>query len=184
MSVEGNFFGSTLVAIRPDDPPAQSLSLVAGLALIEAIDIGIPAQPLMLKWPNDVLLLGKKLAGILLERNEDRIAVGFGVNLAGAPQLDDRQTASLHGQLTPHAFVPLLAASFARLTRLWRVSDPALLVQAWLARGHPIGTSLTVHASAETIVTGRFDGLEPDGALRLRRDDGSFELIRAGDVEL
>lgn len=184
VSVPGNFFGSTLVTARPDDPPAQSLSLVAGLALIEAIDIGVPAQPLILKWPNDVLLLGRKLAGILLERNEDRIAVGFGVNLAGAPQLDDRQAASLQGQVTPQAFAPLLAASFARLIRLWRVSDPALLVQAWLARAHPVGTALTVHANADAIVAGRFDGLEPDGALRLRREDGSLELVRAGDVEL
>ena len=184
VSVEGNYFGSTMVAVRAGDPPAQSLSLVAGLALIEAIDIAIPAQPLMLKWPNDVLLLGRKLAGILLERNEDRIAVGFGVNLAGAPQLDDRPVASLQGELTPQAFAPLLAASFARLLNLWRISDPGLLVQAWLARAHPIGTPLKVHASAEAMVSGRFDGLEPDGALRLRRQDGSLELIRAGDVEL
>ncbi len=184
MSVDGNFFGSTIVRVRPDDPPAQSLSLVAGLALIEAIDIALPGQPLMLKWPNDVLMLGRKLGGILLERNGDRIAAGFGVNLAGAPQLDDCRAASLGGQVAPEAFAPLLAASFARLVNLWRVSDPALLVQAWLARAHPIGTALTVHASAEAVVSGRFDGLEPDGALRLRRDDGSLELIRAGDVEL
>lgn len=138
----------------------------------------------MLKWPNDVLLLGRKLGGILLERNEDRIAVGFGVNLAAPPRLDDRQAAGLNGQVTPEAFGPLLAASFARLVNLWRVSDPGLLVQAWLARAHPVGTALTVHASAEAVVTGRFDGLEPDGALRLRRDDGALEVVRAGDVEL
>ena len=180
----GNFFGSTLVEVRPGDPAAQSLSLVAGLALIEASDIGIPGQALMLKWPNDVLLLGKKLAGILLERSDHRIAVGFGVNLAGAPQLEDRQAASLHGQVTPQAFAPLLAASFGRLLHLWRLSDPVLLVQAWLARGHPIGTTLSVHASADAVVTGRFDGLEADGALRLRREDGTLDVIRAGDVEL
>ena len=52
------------------------------------------------------------------------------------------------------------------------------------ARAHPLGTTLKVHANADTVVTGRFDGLEPDGALRLRRDDGSLELVRAGDVEL
>lgn len=180
----GNFFGSTLILVRSGDPPAPSLSLVAGLALIEAIDVAIPAQPLMLKWPNDVLLLGKKLAGILLERHGDRIAIGFGVNLAGAPELDGRQAASLSGELTPQAFAPLLAASFARLVHLWRVSDPGLLVQAWLARAHPLGTMLKVHASADAIVAGRFDGLERDGALRLRREDGSLELVRAGDVEL
>jgi BirA family biotin operon repressor/biotin-[acetyl-CoA-carboxylase] ligase len=138
----------------------------------------------MLKWPNDVLLLGKKLAGILLERSGDRVAVGFGVNLASAPEVPGRAVASLSAQMMPQAFAPLLAASFARLVELWRVSEPALLVQAWMARAHPVGTALTVHASADAVVTGRFDGLEPDGALRLRRDDGSLELVRAGDVEL
>jgi BirA family biotin operon repressor/biotin-[acetyl-CoA-carboxylase] ligase len=184
LSGPGNFFGSTLVKLREGDPPAQSLSIAAGLALVEAIDTAIPAQPLMLKWPNDAMLLGKKLAGILLERSGERVAVGFGVNLASAPVLPDRQSAALGGPVAPQAFAPLLAGSFARLLRLWRTSEPALLVQAWLARAHPTGTRLTVHSSANETVSGRFDGLELDGALRLRRDDGMLDIIRAGDVEL
>src|SRR6185436_8397819 len=114
VSAQGNFYGSTLVLLRCADPPAPSLSLAAGLALAEAIDVAIPAQPLMLKWPNDVMVLGKKAAGILLERSGDRIAVGFGVNLANAPIIRDRQTASLGGHVAPEAFAPLLAGSFAR----------------------------------------------------------------------
>lgn len=160
------------------------LSLVAGLALIEAIDVAVPSQPLTLKWPNDVTLLGRKLAGILLERSGDRVAVGFGVNLASAPRLPDRQGASLSGQILPQAFAPLLAGSVARLLGLWRTSEPALLAQAWLARAHPIGTQLSVHSSAQERISGRFDGIEPDGALRLRRDDGTVDIVRAGDVEL
>jgi BirA family biotin operon repressor/biotin-[acetyl-CoA-carboxylase] ligase len=173
-----------LVELGDSDPPAQSLSIAAGLALVEAIDAALPAQPLMLKWPNDTMLLGKKLAGMLLERSGARIAVGFGVNLASAPELPDRSSASLHGEVTPQAFAPVLAGSFARLLGLWRTSEPALLAQAWLARAHPIGTRLTVHSSANEPITGRFDGLERDGALRLRRDDGMLDIVRAGDVEL
>jgi BirA family biotin operon repressor/biotin-[acetyl-CoA-carboxylase] ligase len=139
---------------------------------------------LLLKWPNDLLLSGNKLAGILLERSGDRIAVGFGVNLAAAPELADRRGASLDGRIGPQAFAPLLAASFARLLGLWRESQPMLLAQAWLARAHPVGTPLSVHSGANESVFGSFDGIEPDGALRLRRDDGQFEIIRAGDVEL
>ena len=184
LSSEGNFYGSTLVHLCPNDPPAQTLSLVAGLALVEAIDVAVSDQPLMLKWPNDVMLAGKKLGGILLERSGDRIAVGFGVNLSSAPELADREGASLGGKILPQAFAPLLAASFARMLRLWRTSEPALIAQAWLARAHPIGTELTVHSSPDSTITGRFDGVEPDGALRLRRDDGSIDVIRAGDVEL
>jgi BirA family biotin operon repressor/biotin-[acetyl-CoA-carboxylase] ligase len=184
VSAPGNFFGSTLVELRAGDPPAQGLSLAAGLALIEAVDAALPAQPLMLKWPNDLLLLGRKLAGILLERSGDRVAVGFGVNLAAAPELKERQGAALNGKVTPQAFAPLLAAGFARLLDLWRTAEPNLLTQAWLARAHPLGTQLTVHTSADETLTGRFDGMEPDGALRLRRDGGVLEVVRAGDVEL
>ena len=139
---------------------------------------------MLLKWPNDLLLSGNKLAGILLERSGDRIAVGFGVNLAAVPELADRRGASLNGRIAPEAFAPLLAASFARLLGLWRESQPMLLAQAWLARAHPVGTPLTVHSGANESVSGSFDGIEPDGALRLRRDDGQFEIVRAGDVEL
>jgi len=152
--------------------------------LVETIDIAVPDQPMMLKWPNDVMMLGKKLAGILLERGGDRVAVGFGVNLASAPTVPDRQGASLEGKVTPQAFAPLLAGSFARLIGLWRQSEPASIARAWLARAHPVGTELRVHANADETISGRFDGIEPDGALRLRREDGLLDIVRAGDVEL
>jgi BirA family biotin operon repressor/biotin-[acetyl-CoA-carboxylase] ligase len=184
LSVPGNFYASTVVQLRSGDPAAQTLSLAAALALAEAVDIAVPGQPLLLKWPNDLLRGGRKLAGILLERSGDRIAVGFGVNLAAAPELPDRKGASLGGKVLPEAFAPLLAASFTRLIGLWRQSPPALLAQAWLARAHPIGTPLTVHSGADETVSGTFDGIEPDGALRLRLADGRIRVVRAADVEL
>ena len=184
VSAKGNFSGSTLVQLRAGDPPAPTLSLVAGLALAEAIDVAVPDQPLMLKWPNDVMLHGRKLAGILLERSGDRIAVGFGVNLMTAPALKDRETASLDADLRPEAFAPLLAASFGRLLGLWRSSESSALVRAWQERAHLHGTRLTVHVGQNETISGRFAGLEQDGALRLMLEDGSIEVIRAADVFL
>lgn len=160
------------------------MSIAAGLALVEAIDVAVPGHTLMLKWPNDVMLNGKKLAGILLERSGERVAIGFGVNLASAPYLEDRVGASLGEAIVPEAFAPLLATSFTRLLGLWRSSEPALLAKAWLARAHPVGTRLTVHSSSNESVSGRFDGIEHDGALRLCHENGSIEIVRAGDVEL
>ena len=183
VSEAGNFFGSTLVLLGPDDPAAPSLSLAAGLALIEAVDVAVPNQSLMLKWPNDLMLSNAKLAGILLERSGDRVVVGFGINLASAPKLEGRDAAALNGALSPHAFAPLLAGSFARMLPLWRNSEPEAFASAWLARAHPVGTHLTVHSGRDEKVSGTFDGIEPDGALRLRRE-GGIDVIRAGDVEL
>lgn len=182
ISADGNFYGTTLVRLKAGDPPAPSLSLAAGLAIIEAVDVAVPGQVLMLKWPNDLMLNGRKLAGILLERSGDRIAVGFGVNLAIAPEIPGRKAASLGKAITPEAFAPLLAAGFARLLDLWRKSEPALLAQAWLARAHPAGTRLSVHSSGDEIVSGSFEGIEVDGAMILRRDDGDIDIVRAGDV--
>lgn len=184
VSSAGNFYGSTVVELHRSDPQPQTLSLAAGLALIEALDAALPDQALSLKWPNDLLYLSKKLAGILLERSANRVVIGFGVNLSSAPDLPDRQCASFAGRVTSQAFAPLLAASFARLLQLWRQSEPIFIAQAWLARAHAIGTRLNVHSTGGEVISGRFDGIDPDGALRLRRDDGSLEIVRAGDVEL
>lgn len=141
---------------------------------------------MLLKWPNDLLLGGAKLAGILLERSADRIVAGFGVNLAAAPDIPGRATAALapHARLTAQAFAPLLAASMARMLTLWRNAAPDAFAQAWLARAHPPGTPLTVHDRPGHSLCGRFDGLGPDGSLRLRLDDGRVETLRAGDVSV
>ena len=182
---KGNFFGSTLVALRPTDPPAPSLSLAAGVALMRAVEAAAPATGLMLKWPNDLLIGPAKLAGILLERSGDRLVAGFGVNLANAPAIEGRETAALASValVSPHSFAPLLAASFARALELWR-SDMTRLMTAWLESAHPLGTPLTAHAGPDELVAGEFAGLEPDGALRLALADGSVRVIHAADVSL
>ena len=184
-SVDGNFTGTTLVQLGAGDPPAPALALVAGLALIEAVDVAAPTASVILKWPNDLLLGDGKLAGILLERSGDRVVAGFGVNLAQAPEIEGRKTAALKpfAELAPSAFAPLIAASFARILGLWRSTDPVQFAQAWLARAHPVGTPLQVHSGPGERITGIFDGIEPDGAMRLKRD-GMIDIIRAGDVTL
>jgi BirA family biotin operon repressor/biotin-[acetyl-CoA-carboxylase] ligase len=158
--------------------------MVAGVALAEAVDAAFPGQPLILKWPNDLLLDGAKLAGILLERRDQKVVIGFGVNLASSPEVADRRVAHLGKQMTPQAFAPVLAGSMARILTLWRSTQPNAFAQAWLARAHAIGTELRVHSEGAEPLAGRFEGIEPDGTLRLKLHDGTMELVRAGDVEL
>ena len=184
-SSAGNFFGSTLVQLRSGDPQAPTLALVAGLALADAVEAAAPGEPLSLKWPNDLMLGRGKLAGILLERTGDRVIAGFGVNLAVAPQVEGRETASLsHRGISVEAFAPLLAAAFSRLLGAWRLSEPAALARSWEERAHPRGTPLSVHQGPGETIDGLFDGIDSDGALRLRLSDGSVATLRAGDVAL
>jgi len=174
-----------VVALRPTDPPAPTLSLVAGVALIRAVEVAAPATGLMLKWPNDLLLGQGKLAGILLERTGDRVVAGFGVNLSSAPDLPDRPTAALSSiaLVSPEAFAPLLAAAFARELQRWRDDLPAL-IGLWRESAHPVGTPLSVHSAPGEKLGGTFAGLEPDGGLRLRLESGEVRVIHAADVML
>ena len=184
----GNFMGSTVVHPAPQDPPTHSLSLVAGLALYEALT-GLVADPsaLMLKWPNDVLLRGAKLCGILLERAGDAVIIGIGVNLAAAPDLPDRETVAL-ADFGPapdrDMFAAALAGALDRELERWRSFGLAPLLRRWLAVGTPHGTALCVHEPDGGRISGLFAGLDAEGTLQLRLDDGAIRAIHAGDVML
>ncbi|MXO59585.1 biotin--[acetyl-CoA-carboxylase] ligase [Altererythrobacter salegens] len=184
----GNFMGSTVVHLGAHDPAAPGLSFVAALAVYETVLPHI-AQPhdLMLKWPNDVLARGAKLCGLLLEREGDSAVVGIGVNLVSAPQIEGVRTCSL-ADFGPapsrDAFAADLAVSFDRELGRWRQFGLEPLLNRWRAAAHPPGTSLRVRGADGTAVSGTFDGLEPDGALRLRLEDGTIRPIHAGDVLL
>jgi BirA family biotin operon repressor/biotin-[acetyl-CoA-carboxylase] ligase len=184
----GNFMGSTVVGLSPGDPQPQTLALVTGLAVSEAV-AAVPGAPagLMLKWPNDLLVAGAKIAGILLERSGERVVVGIGVNLARAPGLAGRVTTALaaHGAvITLEAFAGLLAGRFAARLAEWRGGAWPSLRAAWLARAHPPGTPLEVRDRDGAPIRGVFAGLGEDGAALLRLADGGTRAIHAGDIEM
>ena len=184
----GNFMGSTAVRLLPQDPAPASLSFVAALAVYEAL-LGQVATPLalQLKWPNDVLLDGAKLAGILLERAGDAAVIVIGVNLAWSPELTGRATGHLKS-IGPapdrDAFARDLVVAFDRELDRWRQFGLEPILARWLAAAHPHGAPLAVHGADGSRLAGTFDGLEPDGALRLRLADGGCRVIHAGDVSL
>lgn len=189
-SPTGNCYVSTLVRIRPTDPPAATLALVAAVGLAETVEVYRPDDgvipPVRIKWPNDLLIDGAKLSGILLERAEDAVVIGIGVNLAHHPDLPDRATTSLAAQgitVDAASFVETLADVITRWVLRWRGEGLAAVRQRWVRAAHPVGTALTVRLPDATI-EGLFDGLDADGALLLRLADGSRRVIHAGDVFL
>jgi BirA family transcriptional regulator, biotin operon repressor / biotin---[acetyl-CoA-carboxylase] ligase len=143
----------------------------------------IYAPAVQIKWPNDLLFGGAKLAGILLERRDAAVIVGFGVNLAHHPRQLDRPATSL-AELAgmapePAAFLEILAAAFKSWLGRWRGEGLTPIRRHWLEAAHPLGTALATPEGE-----GLFDGLDESGALRLRLAGGTTRTITAGDVYL
>lgn len=184
----GNFMGSTVVHPAQADPPRATLALLAGLALHETVGALLAVtSKLFLKWPNDLLLGGAKLAGILLEGEGDSVVIGIGVNLAAAPQLPDRQTVAL-SELGPAPdrdhFAASLAKQFDSELERWRTYGLNLLLRRWRAAAHPEGTTLLAEEPGGNRIEGTFAGLDGTGSLLLRLEDGTIRAIHAGDVML
>lgn len=192
---EGNL--AATLALRPDGSPADlSLySFVAALALHEALTaVCGPAARLAIKWPNDVLLNGGKVAGILLEsagqgRAVSALAVGVGVNLAAAPAPEAVEPGALQPvsvlaetghAITPDDFLDLLAPAFDRWQRQLATWGFAPIRAAWTARAARIGQTITARTGNATR-TGRFEGIDDTGALVLVTAAGR-EVIPAADV--
>ena len=184
-SPKGNLYASTLVRLRRGDPAAATLALAAAVALDEVAGAYSDPERLKLKWPNDLMLDGAKLSGVLLERSGDAVIVGIGVNLAHHPEALDRPVTSLaaagFGAPDPALFLADLAIDFERWLGRWRRSLNDVCVR-WVERAHPKGTALSVRTPGAPPLDGLFDGLESDGALRLRLPSGEVKIVHAGDV--
>jgi BirA family transcriptional regulator, biotin operon repressor / biotin---[acetyl-CoA-carboxylase] ligase len=185
----GNLYASTIVRLQPTGPPAATLAFVAAVATYEALTISAPGTDLQIKWPNDLLsLAGEKLCGMLLERKDDAVVIGIGVNLAHAPEGTGRAVTSITqlGEIPmlPQPFVELLAKIFADQLVIWRTYGAEAIFKAWKDRAHPIGTSITAQMPGGETLTGSYEGLTLEGALMLRLANGTIRAIHAADVFL
>jgi BirA family biotin operon repressor/biotin-[acetyl-CoA-carboxylase] ligase len=188
---EGNF-AATLV-LQVEEPPLQRAlrSFLMALALYETLEHFVGTHvSLGLKWPNDVLLNGGKVAGILLESDGASIlAIGVGVNLAAAPSravLEPRAVpavsvlAETGVRVEPETFLTVLAAAFAREERRFGADGFEPARSAWLARAARRGEMITARLPNRS-VTGRFEGIDGEGFLLLGTDAG-LQRIAAADI--
>jgi BirA family transcriptional regulator, biotin operon repressor / biotin---[acetyl-CoA-carboxylase] ligase len=179
--------------IQSDKPPAEAaqISFVAALAVFDLAAAYVPASLVSLKWPNDPLIAGRKASGILVESGPHPtgglwLAVGCGVNLATPPQAADRPATAFAEHMAAPPPKPLealrvLAERFERWRALWERLGFPPIAEAWTTRAHGLGQACTARLPAETIA-GIAEGLDPDGALRLRTPSGTLRRITAGDV--
>lgn len=187
----GNLAATRLGATFKQPAEAAQISFVAALAVAELAARFLPASIVALKWPNDLLAAGRKCAGVLVESGAHPtgglwLAVGVGVNLATAPAAADRPATTFAAHMgapppPPLEALEVLAEAFERWRETWERLGFAPVAEAWTAMAHGIGGVCTASLAGET-VTGVAEGLDGDGALRLRTGGGALRRITAGDV--
>lgn len=190
-SPEGNLYCSLL--LRPACSPSEAaqLSFVAAVALAEALSSWLPEARIGLKWPNDVLVDGAKIAGILLEAETsakaDRawVVVGIGVNVESSPTDLDQAASALSevtaASPTPEAVLATLAPALLAWYDRWRREGFGPVRAAWLGRAAFIGERIRAQLGEATL-DGVFEALDADGTLLLRLEDGTAKEIGAGEI--
>jgi len=190
-SPTGNLAATLL--LRPGKPAAEcaQLSFVAAIATSDMLADFASGTDFRVKWPNDVLAHGRKIAGILLESASQGgdppqwLAIGIGVNLATYPEGTDHPATSL-ARLTAAPPLPddallHLAANFAKWYEIWRGEGFATIRNAWLVRAAGLGKRIVARLSQEE-TSGVFEGIDDTGALLLREGTSRVRAIPAGEV--
>lgn len=189
-SPPGNLFATLLLPLEVEPHEAATVSFVAALAVMDVLDGLLGAAEVTLKWPNDVMVAGRKAVGILLESDwsrDDRLvmAVGVGINLAHAPVAPERPAIALAAlgivPPAPHDAAAMLAAAFAARFETWRTQGFAATRAHWLARAQGLGGPVVARLTLRTH-EGVFEDLDETGALVLREAGGKRRLITTADV--
>jgi BirA family biotin operon repressor/biotin-[acetyl-CoA-carboxylase] ligase len=185
-SGSGNLAATLL--LRPQAPASVigQLSFAAALATAEMAAHFAHPVAITVKWPNDVLASGRKLAGILLESDSKAgwLAIGIGVNLASFPQGTEFPATSLAGlgiaAPSSDEALTVLAARFAHWYDVWMSQGFESVRTAWLARAQQLGAPIRARLPHETR-EGVFEGIDAAGALLLN-EQGRVRAIAAGEV--
>lgn len=190
VSDAGNLFMS--VVLRPNCKPviAGNLSFMAAVSLAEVMQTLLPENvPVQLKWPNDVLVDGKKISGILLESEisadgiVEAVILGMGVNVSHAP--DNAASLAEYGvtDMTPEELAQRIHRVFMAIYRSWQSDgfDFAPIRATWLKYAYQIGHDIRVRLPQETFVA-QFTGIDETGALMLKMPDGATRKIASAEV--
>jgi BirA family biotin operon repressor/biotin-[acetyl-CoA-carboxylase] ligase len=198
LSPQGNLHASLIVSACDEMRLAPQLGFVAGVATLKGLQHLCPGQRFALKWPNDLLLSGDKIGGILLENiitptgdarqpTASVSIIGIGVNCETAPEGLPYPTRALTsiGPNAPTALelISVLTDAFVGTLALWRRGlGFAQIRNEWLSCAAGLGDEIHVVLAHETLI-GRFEEIDSTGRLVLSCLEGK-RLIEAGDVLL
>jgi BirA family biotin operon repressor/biotin-[acetyl-CoA-carboxylase] ligase len=183
-SPPGNLYLSIL--LRTGQPAARTgeLSFLAAIAVADTVETLLPRQiRTMLKWPNDVLVNGAKIAGILIEQVDDATIIGIGLNVLQAPSNTAYKTTTIvanGGIASVDGARDILLGRFGIHLTDWRSAGFAPIRERWLGRSYPVGAAIKANASGQAI-SGHFAGLDQDGALLLDTPQGRQRIV-AGEI--
>jgi len=192
ISHPGNLYGSLLLIDPAPRDALATLPLMVSLALHKAVLQELPqiGERLKIKWPNDLLLDGKKLSGILLEAQPDRhgrsaVVIGCGVNCRHFPENPLYPATSLAHEgfeVVPMKLFRQLALAMASELRIWAQGHGfAIIRREWLDRCHGLGEAI-VARYPDRELQGTFIDINTDGLLLLRDEEGYTHLVSAADI--
>lgn len=191
-SEPGNLYASLLLIDPAPMDKLHSLPLAVAVAVHRAIQAVMPpgSNPVTIKWPNDILIAGKKCCGILLEGEgladgRHALVIGCGINVALAPDHGLYPVTSLQAEgaaVSPEELFAHLFRSMALALNVWnRGEGIAQIIAQWRSAAGGIGQKITVNLPDRSL-SGRFEGIDEDGRLMLDMGAGVVHRIAAGDV--
>lgn len=190
-SPAGNLYCSIL--LRPEMPPAEAAlaGFAVSLAVAETVEASLPSGVnVRCKWPNDVLVADRKIAGILIESSAsgdaalDWLIAGIGINVACHPEIADRPAISLNalgGKATAAELLPRLIGSIASRIADWRSQGFDVIRKRWLARAWRLGERVDLVTGGNR-VTGAFQDLDAGGGIVLELADGARRSLGHGEL--
>jgi BirA family biotin operon repressor/biotin-[acetyl-CoA-carboxylase] ligase len=189
----GNLYVSILLKPEISIDKIHEFVFVSCVALGEALKYIFPLDNMDIKykWPNDIYLNGKKLAGILLEsslnaskNSPDWVVIGVGLNINSFPDLNNKATSLVaegYNDVTSDLLLDRFMTSFKAWKILWENKGFAYVREAWLEKAYALGGEISFHKQGKLIL-GIFEGLDLEGNIKLRDKDGNTHIISSGEV--
>lgn len=186
-SPPGNLYCSIILRPPIDVARLAEMSFVAALAVRDTVTAILPRAVVSLKWPNDVLVDGRKIAGILVEAEKlpgeahSALVVGIGINLASAPREAEYpaiSAAALGQAAKPAATLAALVANLDRCITIWNKKGFLPIRDEWISHAHGIGTEIAASGG----INGRFAGLDESGAILISMADGQTRRVVSGSI--